>query len=234
MIVNKEKKVIYLHNPKCGGTFLRDVYIETYGEGEATKWWDNYTSALNTDTAHITRQLLPRFIPDWADYRIVMMIRNPSDRFVSALPETRFHYTRDLNGLGRLKKLYTKLFSKEIRFRFMKETLFAGLDVPTLCNRLLALNYGDQDFLLRNLRYPWLNPQSCFCGADVEVLHYESVADWQTLFDALGLSGLEDRLKIRASYQIDAGTTACLRKLYFEDEAIFDWYDKADHSLFTH
>ena len=45
MIVDQERKVIYLHNPKCGGTFLRDIYIEKYGKTDATKW------CLKTDIA---------------------------------------------------------------------------------------------------------------------------------------------------------------------------------------
>lgn len=74
MIVDKERKVIFLHNPKCGGTFLRDIYIEKYGETEGTKWWGSFTPEYNTDLGHITYNDLSRFIPDWREYRIVVMV----------------------------------------------------------------------------------------------------------------------------------------------------------------
>ena len=89
MIVDEKRKVIYLHNPKCGGTFLRGIYIEKYGESDATKWWKTYDPQYETDLGHITYPDLYRFIPDWKDYRIVMMARNPYSRFYSAIKEVK-------------------------------------------------------------------------------------------------------------------------------------------------
>lgn len=91
MIVDRERKVIYLHNPKCGGTFLRDIYIEEYGKTEATKWWKLFSKEYGTDLGHITYDDLPRFIPEWEDYRLVTMIRNPYNRFYSGIKELKIH-----------------------------------------------------------------------------------------------------------------------------------------------
>lgn len=88
MIVDKERRIIYLHNPKSSGTFLRKLYIGKYGKSEATKWWKAYTIQYGTDLGHITYSDLPRFIPEWREYRIVAMVRNPYNRFYSAVKET--------------------------------------------------------------------------------------------------------------------------------------------------
>ncbi|WP_289201684.1 hypothetical protein [Parabacteroides goldsteinii] len=89
MIVDQERKVIYLHNPKCGGTFLRDIYIEKYGKTDATKWWKLFSHQYGVDLGHITYDDLPRFIPEWKDYRIITMIRNPYNRFYSGIKELK-------------------------------------------------------------------------------------------------------------------------------------------------
>ena len=89
MIVDRERKVIYLHNPKCGGTFLRDIYIEQYGETDATKWWKLFSTQYGVDLGHITYNDLPRFIPEWKDYKIVTMVRNPYNRFYSGIKELK-------------------------------------------------------------------------------------------------------------------------------------------------
>lgn len=92
MIVDKERRIIYLHNPKSGGTFLRKLYIGKYGKSEATKWWKAYTIQYGTDLGHITYSDLPRFIPEWREYRVVAMVRNPYNRFYSAVNEMSEQY----------------------------------------------------------------------------------------------------------------------------------------------
>lgn len=108
MIVDEKHKVIYLHNPKCGGTFLRDLYIEKYGNTEATKWWQYYTHKYGTDLGHVTYNDLPRFILEREEYRITVMVRNPYNRFYSAVKE----FSQQLKNVGGVIK-YPKLMVGE-------------------------------------------------------------------------------------------------------------------------
>lgn len=68
---------------------LRDIYIEQYGETDATKWWKLFSTQYGVDLGHITYNDLPRFIPEWKDYKIVTMVRNPYNRFYSGIKELK-------------------------------------------------------------------------------------------------------------------------------------------------
>ena len=76
MILDNKRKVIFLHNPKCGGTFLKEEY-QRAGYGDTTLFFTTWSKLYNTDPWHITYSLIPRFVPDWEEYQIYTMIRNP-------------------------------------------------------------------------------------------------------------------------------------------------------------
>lgn len=235
MIVDKSKKIICLHNPKSGGTFLRDTYIKEHGETVATRWWYPYSEVYNTDLGHITYGMLSRFVPDWKDYRIYVMVRNPYNRFVSALKEARVHCKTDIVNTCLdirlfdspkmtykcpylLKSILATLKSKD--WRTLKPLLSIA-DRECLLRTLLAKDYYKQDLLIRNKRIPWLNPQSEFIGDDVRVLRYESAEDWGILADTFELHTLNDKLAIQKDYELSVQVKEMIRKLYFEDEWLF-------------
>lgn len=237
MIVDKERKVIYLHNPKCGGTFLRNIYIEKYGKNEATKWWKHFSSEYNTDLGHITYDDLSRFIPDWKEYRIVVMVRNPYHRFYSAVKEVQLQLILN-RKIGFIEILYA-LISKD-RFYFKtKYTLLQSICPGTYaytqrklfmvsseecCKQIISFERSKQDLFIRSKMIPWMNPQSYFLGKDVEVFYYESKNDWGKLLDIFGLSEYQDRLSIAKDYIIPDYMFAMIEKLYPEDVELFRTY----------
>nr|WP_242506947.1 hypothetical protein [Parabacteroides goldsteinii] len=141
MIVDKERKVIYLHNPKCGGTFLRDLYIEKNGNTEATKWWKLYTCKYGTDLGHITYKDLPCFVPEWEEYRITVMIRNPYNRFYSAVKE----FLLRLKNVGGVLK-YPELMAEE----YAESNLLTKIYLLSICPGTYRLRKFRKRYLLSN------------------------------------------------------------------------------------
>ncbi|WP_102408568.1 sulfotransferase family 2 domain-containing protein [Parabacteroides bouchesdurhonensis] len=246
MIVDEKRKVLYLHNPKTGGTFLRNTYINQYGETDATKWWGVYEETYNTDLGHITYKAIPRFIPDWKDYRIYVMVRNPYNRFVSSLKETidmkvwnvysreimnrkfSYIYGADFRGLSK-----TQQYSKWIKMMLLytlnwnyEKSIHSLLtmDLKQLCLCLQSWSYYKQDLIIRNRRMPWLNPQADFIGERTEVLYYELPEDWKRLENAFELQGLVTNLSVQKDYELDIEIKEIIRQLYFEDWNLFDKY----------
>lgn len=237
MIVDKERKVIYLHNPKCGGTFLRNIYIKKYGKSDATKWWKVYDHQYGTDLGHITYLDLYRFIPDWKDYRIVMMMRNPYSRFYSAVKEVKMHFFASVK-LGFIEIFGTKIDKDGMESR-KKSTFFRSICPGTYthtlvklfavspeecCKQILSFERPKQDSFIRSKKIPWLNPQSYFWGKDVEVFYYESESDWGKLLEIFDLSEYKDRLSIAKDYEIPDYMYAMIEELYPEDAELFRKY----------
>lgn len=238
MIVDKERKVIYLHNPKCGGTFLRDLYIEKYGKTKATKWWGLFTPECNTDLGHITYEDLSRFVPDWKDYRVIMMVRNPYNRFYSAVKEVRLRLigTKKIGFITMFYALNSKkgleLKTKNALFRSVCPGTYAytlrklfTVSAEECCKQIFSFKRSKQDLFIRSKKIPWLNPQSYFWGKDVEVLYYESDSDWRKLLDVFELSEYQDRLSIAKDYIIPDYMYAMIGKLYPEDMELLRKYN---------
>lgn len=239
MIVDRERKVIYLHNPKCGGTFLRDIYIEEYGKTEATKWWKLFSKEYGTDLGHITYDDLPRFIPKWEDYRLVTMIRNPYNRFYSGIKELKghlvpFEFCR-IKCSGHLKdEEWLSLNKFQKAYDFLR-SICPGTDTHLLvklnlaspedaCKYISSLKRSKQDVLLRNKRIPWITPQSYYIAEKVELLRYESESDWEKLLGIFGLSAYKKHLKIAKDYEIPDAIREMIEKLYPEDRELFLMY----------
>lgn len=237
MIVDKERRIIYLHNPKSGGTFLRELYIEKYGKSEATKWWKPYTIQSGTDLGHITYSDLPRFIPEWREYRIVAMVRNPYNRFYSAVNEMSKQYCMttgyraivpfyifggEFQEWNKIRKIYEYL---RMYTGVHPLVLRVSAEPEEFCNRMSLLKHAEQDLFIRNKRIPWLNPQSFFYGESVEILKYESEEDWAKLLAIFGLAEYQGRLKIAKEYVIPENICEMIKGLYPEDMDLFRMYD---------
>lgn len=239
MIVDRERKVIYLHNPKCGGTFLRDIYIEEYGKTEATKWWKLFSKEYGTDLGHITYDDLPRFIPEWEDYRLVTMIRNPYNRFYSGIKELKIHkipfefYNIKCSG-HLIDEEWLSLNKFQKAYEFLR-SICPGTDTRLLvklniaspentCKYISSLKRSKQDVLLRNKRIPWITPQSYYIAEKVELLRYESESDWEKLLGIFGLSAYKEHLKIAKDYEIPDAIREMIEKLYPEDRELFLMY----------
>lgn len=202
MIIDEKAKCIFLHNPKCGGTFLHKCYWRENPDDSDYLFWHLWTPEDNIDRTHITLSLLPRFVPDFKDYRIVTFVRNPYNRFVSAF-KTAAHYS------PYLRKLLAKV----------------SFDPKQFCEYLLNLDYANQDAILRNPRHIWFMPQSTFYNGNVEVLKFESLSDWQYIFNLLSLKA--SPVIIPEDYTIDKDTRKMIKILYFDDYELFDKYDRS-------
>lgn len=238
MIVDKERKVIYLHNPKCGGTFLRELYIEKYGESNDTKWWKPYTRRFGTDLGHISYSDLSHFIPEWKEYGVIVMIRNPYNRFYSAFKEYQMQYQEKSFGLCLKFSLPKYLYggiSDLIKIKKMYEILRISTgtypqilpkmeESEEFCKRICLLNQSEQDFYIRNKKIPWLNPQSFYIGTNVEILRYESEDDWIKLLEVFELSEYKNRISIAEDYNIPDNICAIIKDLYPEDLKLFEMY----------
>lgn len=238
MIVDKERKVIYLHNPKCGGTFLRELYIEKYGDSEATKWWKPYTRRFGTDLGHIIYSDLSHFIPEWKEYKVIVMIRNPYNRFYSAFKEFQMQYREIFIGFGLKFNLPNYIYAGvselnkiEKMFEVLRICAYTYPQVlpereepEEFCKQICLLNQSEQDFYIRNKKIPWLNPQSFYIGTDVEILRYESEDDWKKLLEVFELSEYEDRISIAKDYNIPDNICAIIKDLYPEDLRLFEMY----------
>lgn len=201
MVIDETTKVIFLHNPKCGGTFFRDSYTACHGSHQAYDYWKLYDETVHTDLGHINLQNLPRFIPDYKEYKIISFVRDPYNRFVSGFKEA-VKFIPEVRSLGE-------------RYHW---------NMTDICNHLTMLNYREQDFFLRNPSIPWLNPQSYYVNSDVIILHFESYNDWNFLLNIFRITGA--KVHIRQDYELDNNTKKLIRDLYFDDENIFRMYEK--------
>lgn len=200
MIVNDSLKTIYLHNPKTGGTFFRKIYSQCYSPDEAYKYWKVFEEEYNADLGHINYLNISRFVPDYREFRIITMLRNPFNRFVSAWKESCLHRS----VIAEINKRYHG-------------------DIENITGYLLSLNFYSQDLILRNNRLPWLQPQSYFVKANTIVLHYEVPEDWFFLLNVFGIR--YPQVNIRNDYVLTGPARDYIRRLYPEDEGIFDWYE---------
>lgn len=200
MIIDEKLKVIWLHNPKCGGLFFRNAYAFVHKDGLEKIFKGYYSENTNTDLAHIDYGNLARFIPDYENYKIITFLRNPYNRFVSG-------WKTACERLGEIREIDQKMNG----------------DIQRICRYIYGLNYFQQDRLLRSRRIPWLNPQTNYTRNNTTILRFESEADWQFIFRIFQLTGSE--VKIPQDYHIDVETQAIIRKLYYDDESIFRLYE---------
>lgn len=201
MYIDRENKVIFLHNPNCGGRFIRRCLSQRSDITSAYKYWGPYTRELNIDLSHINKYVLSRFVPDWKDYQVVVLIRNPYNRFMSAWNVAR----------GNNKKIRRLGIEYNSPLSFLR------------C--VDSLNYYEQDCLLRSPEVPWFNPQSYYTDNEFLVLQYENIEDWKLLFNLLGIENIGN-IRIKPDYPFHSEMDNILRKLYFEDIEIFDKYQK--------
>lgn len=199
MNICEKNKTLLFHNPKTGGQFIRRELARCGMEGNAYEFWGPYSREINTDLGHINRFTISRFFPTYKQYRLMTFVRNPYNRFISAMSTARGNHFR----MAAILREYPE---------------------PLVFLRYLdSLNYYEQDRILRTPEVPWFNPQSYYAGKGVTVLRYESPEDWKIVCDAFGIENAPVRIKPDYPYQQEAYDI--LRRLYFDDEEIFEMYE---------
>ena len=92
MIISHEKKFIFIHNPKCAGTTFRAA-IETHHDHSRRFWGVDHESYFQRDVdyAHLRlwelAALFPELMALFETYNSVAFVRNPFQRFLSAISE---------------------------------------------------------------------------------------------------------------------------------------------------
>lgn len=198
MYINEKNKVIFLHNPNCGGRFIRHCLSLQGDVTSAYKYWGPYTRELNIDLSHINKYIISRFFPAWKGYKVVVLIRNPYNRFISAWNVAR----------GNNKKIRRLSLEYNSPLSFLRY--------------VDRLNYYEQDCLLRSPEIPWFNPQSYYADDKFITLQYENMEDWEQIFSLLGIKN--GNVKIKVDYPFQNEVNNLLKKLYFEDGLIFEKY----------
>lgn len=86
MIINEDKKIILLQNPKTGGRFKAGNLSNGFERYEITEYYSNGEKKSPIFPFHITYKELKEFLgKDWGKYSVYSVIRNPYNRFVSAV-----------------------------------------------------------------------------------------------------------------------------------------------------
>lgn len=178
---------------------MKDVYKKYHPDFPLRMFFGLPNSDSNTDEAHINSFTLPRFIPDYREYRLMAFVRNPYNRFMSAF-KTGSVFDGQINQLWH---------------RHNK-------DPRAVCEYLLRCDFATQDSLLRSPQRPWFLPQYLFMRPGVEVLRYESAEDWKYLFETLSIG--QAKIKVQKDYEIDTRTKEMIRELYFDDAELFEMY----------
>lgn len=92
MIVSHRNKFIFFHNPKCAGTSFRDA-LKPYHDDPFTFWGIFYASYFKNRIDHTHLRLwemqaqFPEIFARAETYNSVIFVRNPRERFLSAVNE---------------------------------------------------------------------------------------------------------------------------------------------------
>ena len=102
MIVSHANRFIFIHNPKCAGSSLRERLQQYHEETEAF-WGRRFVPYLGCerDFAHLRLWEMHMLFPDIffriPYYRSLVLVRNPYERFLSSLAEYISTYKPDFD-----------------------------------------------------------------------------------------------------------------------------------------
>jgi Sulfotransferase family len=126
MIISQKRKFIFFHNPKAAGTSFRKA-IEEYHDFGREFWGEEFCPYLDVrvDLAHLRAWELPCVAPNlFADldkYRKLVLVRNPTRRFLSACFEHFYKYRPEVQ-FGQ----QDSATQRDLIHRLMHEELTAG------------------------------------------------------------------------------------------------------------
>jgi len=113
MIISESNKFIFIHNPKCAGTTVRNS-LEKFDTRDGYYWLFDEVDDRKIDKAHLALNILHRYAPQDFEllkkYFVFGFVRNPYDRVISAFNEGH-------------PKVYKALKSNQIEISEYKEKL---------------------------------------------------------------------------------------------------------------
>lgn len=88
MIISHKHKFVFMHNPKVAGSAIRKV-LEHLHDDDMNYWHQGFVPELDrvVDLAHLTWREIIALRPEVEEYDVMVVVRNPYDRFVSAVQE---------------------------------------------------------------------------------------------------------------------------------------------------
>jgi hypothetical protein len=223
MIINHEKRFVFIHNPKVGGTSIRKLFLDQAPVDDRYHARGTIDGVV-FDTSHIpvshwTDELVEAYVNGYYFFGI---IKDPVDRFKSALSEIMFQ-TPDFVmkfGYKTVAEFVTAILSKDLaRFdsRFVhfspQWSYFCLPDPATGCLGRLP---GIQVFSLYELaddRSKWEELWAKTIGTQ-PVPHFDNLRP--SFYKPLGL---------------DPGTTGFVKEFYSADYCLFPGVNKGDGSI---
>ena len=124
MIVSHSRQFIFLHIPKCAGTSFRNA-LKPYHDDSQSFWYRHHSAyfGCELDYAHLRlwelHALFPRLFEALASYKTLALMRNPYERFISALAQhlTAFHPKLDYYAADKalLREYAERFIGEELR-----------------------------------------------------------------------------------------------------------------------
>lgn len=185
MLIDNVNKTLIIHNPKTGGGFC--IKNNNNKNVELVHCWSEnvFGKKLHPFYTEISS------IEKYKDYKKIVIVRNPYDRFVSA-------------------------------FNFFKPTICSCYNISSIEEYADYLLCHKEELYSREI--PFVNPQSCFIGDDVELMRYEDTDTWKYLCLFLNIDF--GSVKIKEHYHISDDLKSKIKELYSErDSVIFNIYN---------
>jgi hypothetical protein len=124
MIISDYKKIIFIHNPKCAGTTVRNSLTQLDSRNNYY-WMFDILNKQKIDKAHMPLHILKQYSLDdfklLEDYFVFGFVRNPYTRVISAFNETH-------------KKIYHDFINNDITLEVYQ------VELNKFCNTLTKKN----------------------------------------------------------------------------------------------
>ena len=126
MIISDEKEFIFIHNPKCGGTTVRDS-LKRFDTHAHWYWGQTKINDITIDKAHMSLSILRMHFPEafklMSKYFVFGVVRNPYKRVISSYNEVFFkEFENVMNGTEsfdaykvRLNDFIAKMSAEQIK-----------------------------------------------------------------------------------------------------------------------
>lgn len=126
MIISDEKEFIFIHNPKCGGTTVRDS-LKKFDTHTHWFWGQHKINDSTIDKAHMSLAIVKMHYPQvfslMSKYFVFGVVRNPYKRAISSYNEVHFReFENVMNGIESFDSYKNKLnnFILDIRSEQLK------------------------------------------------------------------------------------------------------------------
>jgi hypothetical protein len=216
VIISEREQFIFIHNPKCAGTSVRNALRGFDTTGEFFWMYDTWNDK-KIDKAHmplfVLRNKYPQYFSLFDKYFVFMFVRNPYTRFVSAFNELHLDAYKTFRESGDVDG-----------YKNLLNSFVMSLEAASL----LALDYKTLRFA-RQLDLAFLDKK---CYVDLIL----KIEDWPSCLSKIGVfnksvqeklmtSKKENSKPMRNSYKdlLDANSIKRITDLYHDDFELFGY-----------